>query len=383
MMAKQGFIALILSLVIVIVPSTVSAEGIEDDLLPLCLPDMYFDPTQDCIPFGPTAYMLDMAELGITFPETPLSIQIPDPSLSELESIYAYVTANRAPIFQTLNDAIQNNKGKIVRWITPGFNYVSISQTQYTQGKYYHYTDVGWMLGKDVAITTVPVFQGVEFTVTPEHSFGWVLSIFAPGGIAETKRTPGYENDDYTGRYLDHLQMVQIYDIKTIDGWDWYLVGPDEWVNQKAIAKVTPRSGPPEGMTWTRWIEVNLFEQTVVVYEDRELVFATVIASGINPYFTYPGIFKIEEKIDLTRMRYLTDPSNAYNLESVPWTMYFDDARAFHGAYWRANLGYPQSHGCINMSVGDSHWLFDWARLGDRVYVYDPSGKTPLSESDR
>ncbi len=383
MMAKQGFIALILSLVIVIIPTTVSAEGIEDDLLPLCLPDMYFDPTQDCIPFGPTAYMLDMAELGITFPETPLSIQDPDPSLSELESIYAYVTADRAPIFQTLNDAIQNNKGKIVRWITPGFNYVSISQTQYTQGKYYHYTDVGWMLGKDVAITTVPVFQGVEFTETPEHSFGWVLSMFAPGGIAETKRTPGYENDDYTGRYLDHLQMVQIYDIRTIDDWDWYLVGPDEWVNQKAIAKVTPRSGPPEGMTWTRWIEVNLYEQTVVVYEDRELVFATVIASGINPYFTYPGIFKIEEKIDSTRMRYLTDPSNAYNLESVPWTMYFDDARAFHGAYWRANLGYPQSHGCINMSVGDSHWLFDWARLGDRVYVYDPSGKTPRSESDR
>jgi len=107
------------------------------------------------------------------------------------------------------------------------------------------------------------------------------------------------------------------------------------------------------------------------------------MASGVRPYYTYPGIFQIEEKLDLTRMRWLTDPADSYNLESVPWTMYFDENRAFHGAYWRANLGYPQSKGCLNMSVGDSQWLFNWANLGDRVYVYDPSGKTPLSDSDR
>ncbi|MCJ7715561.1 MAG: L,D-transpeptidase, partial [Anaerolineales bacterium] len=186
-----------------------------------------------------------------------------------------------------------------------------------------------------------------------------------------------------TGRYLEHQQLVQIYEEETIEGWDWYLIGPDEWVIQTAVAKVSPRSGPPEGLAWTRWIEVDLYEQTMVVYDNRELVFATIIASGVHPYYTYPGIFKIEEKLDITRMRYLTDPSDAYNLESVPWTMYFDDRRAFHGAYWRANLGYPQSHGCVNLSVGDSHWLYDWAHLGDRVFVYDPTGKTPLSESDR
>jgi hypothetical protein len=27
--------------------------------------------------------------------------------------------------------------------------------------------------------------------------------------------------------------------------------------------------------------------------------------------------------------------------------------------------------------VGDAHWLFNWAREGDWVYVYDPSGQTP------
>jgi hypothetical protein len=382
-MRRRLLIAIISGLFLALIPFTALAEGIEDGSIPLCPPDIFYDSTQDCMPLGPTAYLLDMAEKGITFPETPLPIQNPDPSLSELEFIYAYVVSDRAPVFRTFNDVINNNKKNIVRRITPGFNYVSISQTEISHGKYYYYTDVGWMSGSDLEITSVPIFQGVEFTETPRLDFGWILSMFSAGGKAETKLTPGYDIDDYTGRYLDHQQLVQIYDVQTVGKWDWYLIGPDEWVIQTAVAKISPRSGPPEGMTWTRWIEVNLYEQTIAVYESGELVFATLIASGVGPYYTYPGIYTIEEKEDLTRMRWLTDPEDAYNLESVPWTMYFDESRAFHGAYWRANLGYPQSHGCVNMSVGDSHWLFNWASVGDRVYVYDPSGKTPLSESDR
>jgi len=374
---------LLICLLLLFVPAKAQAEGSEEDSLPLCPPDLFYDATQDCVPFGPAAYLQDMAKLGITFPETPLPIQNPDPALSEVEYTYAYVTANRAPIFLTLTDAVETNNDQIIRWITPGFNYVSISQTEYVQGKYYHFTDVGWMRGNDLVVASVPVFQGVEFSESPTHAFGWVLSMFAPGGVAETKRTPGYENDDYTGHYLEHMDLVQIYDIKTVNNWNWYLVGPDEWVIQTSIAKISPRTGPPEGLNWDRWIEVNLYEQTLAVYDQRQLVFATVIASGLKPFYTYPGIFKIEEKLDETRMRYLMDPEHAYNLESVPWTMYFDEDRAFHGAYWRANLGYPQSHGCVNMSVGDSHWLYNWAKPGDRVYVYDPSGKTPLAESDR
>jgi hypothetical protein len=28
-------------------------------------------------------------------------------------------------------------------------------------------------------------------------------------------------------------------------------------------------------------------------------------------------------------------------------------------------------------SAGDSHWIFNWAKEGDWVYVHDPSGATP------
>jgi hypothetical protein len=326
---------------------------------------------------------MEMAQYGFTFPEIPLPIQKPDPDLAILDYFYAYVIPERAPIYRTLTDAIEENKGNIVMRTTRGFTYVAISETASGNGKHYYRNKFGWMDGDDLLFTQVPDFQGVLFLQPPKHDFGWILSVFSPGGITETKRTPGYENDDYTGHYLEYQEMVQIYDVVTVGDWDWYMIGPDEWLEQRTVAKVSPRTSPPENLDWDRWIEVNLYEQTLAVYEDGQLIFATLIASGKAPLYTYPGIFKIEEKLDLTTMRWLAGEDISYNLEEVPWSMYFDQDRALHGAYWRASLGYPQSHGCVNLSVGDAHWLYNWAELDDHVYVYDPSGETPLSEADR
>ena len=131
-MSRRFLFATLIGLFLALIPSTALAEGIEEGSIPLCPPDIFYYSTQDCMPLGPIAYLLDMAEKGITFPETPLPIQTPDPSLSDVEYRYAYVVSDNAPIFRTFNDVINNNKGKIVRRIKPGFNYVSISQTAYS-----------------------------------------------------------------------------------------------------------------------------------------------------------------------------------------------------------------------------------------------------------
>jgi len=162
------------------------------------------------------------------------------------------------------------------------------------------------------------------------------------------------------------------------------MIAPDEWIPEKyeyqrRIGRVIPNTTPPEGVENGRWIEVNLEQQTIAVYQNHELIFVTLIASGLEPFWTRPGLFQIYEKHETTPMRgsFEADRSDAYYLEDVPWTMYFDNARAIHGAYWHNKFGAVLSHGCVNLSVGDSHWVFDWAEAGDWVYVWDPSGKTP------
>ncbi len=173
-----------------------------------------------------------------------------------------------------------------------------------------------------------------------------------------------------------YVDIVQVYDTQTANGVDWNMIGPDQWVEARIMAMVTPNPTPPEGVTTARWIDIDLAEQTLTVYENNQLVFATVIASGLEPFWTRPGLFQIYLKKETETMRN-NDPTDYYYLDNVPWTMYFDKARALHGAYWRTRFGYPQSHGCINLSVGDAHWLFNWAHEGDYVYVHDPSGLTP------
>jgi lipoprotein-anchoring transpeptidase ErfK/SrfK len=71
------------------------------------------------------------------------------------------------------------------------------------------------------------------------------------------------------------------------------------------------------------------------------------------------------------------DRSDYYYLDDVPWAVYYDEARAIHGTYWHTYFGYPQSHGCVNLTIGDAKVVYDWVNVGDWVYVWDPSGATP------
>lgn len=350
----------------------------------ICLPGVYLQDPGDCNPTGPSSYLTEMAGHGIVFPLTELAYAKPSFELTYVNTRYGLVRTANAPVFGSVEDAMTGNKSKAVQRIDSPFAYISYTDEAVVDGRRFYMIDQGlWMTANDVSrIGAVPLFQGITFTHTPERAFGWVLAYLAPGPV-ETKRTPGYETQDYTGRGLNNHQIVQVYATQKVGGQEWYLVRPDEWVPQNFIARVLPDATPPEGVTGDRWIEVNLDEQTLAVYDQRQLVFATLIASGLDPFWTRPGLFQISSKLDTTPMRgsFEADRSDAYYLEDVPYTMYFDQARALHGAYWRANLGFPQSHGCVNLSVGDSRWLYEWAELGDWVYVWDPSGKTPTDPS--
>jgi hypothetical protein len=348
----------------------------------LCLPGVYLYAT-DCSQIGPSAYLKTLADQNITFPVAPLPANNPDFNLTYANVAYGEVRGPNAPIYGSIQDALTGKKKNASQLIDASFSYISYTDETVVDGKRLYMVSPGlWMTANDVIRVAAPRFQGLTLTETPRQAFGWVLSYLSQDSLVETKRTPGYRGDDYTGHFLKNHSIVWVYQEKTVDEIKWYLVGPDEWIPQNVLARVMPNTTPPLGVDGDRWIEVNLFEQTIVIYDNYEMVFATLIASGLDPFWTRPGVFKIYEKLDTTPMRgsFEADRSDAYYLEDVPWTLYFDEKRAIHGAYWRSNLGFPQSHGCVNMSIGDAQWIYNWAELGDWVYVWDPSGQTPIDE---
>jgi lipoprotein-anchoring transpeptidase ErfK/SrfK len=118
---------------------------------------------------------------------------------------------------------------------------------------------------------------------------------------------------------------------------------------------------PPQGIGENeRWIDVNLTEQTLVAYEGPNPVFATVISSGREKYSTPPGKFRIYGKHVTITMDNPDGGEEAYSIEDVPWTQYFNEGYALHAAFWHDRFGRVRSHGCINLSPGDARRLFFW-----------------------
>ncbi|HSQ16291.1 MAG TPA: L,D-transpeptidase [Anaerolineales bacterium] len=342
----------------------------------LCQPGVYLVDPQGCLPLGPSAYRTRLAQQGIVLPLIDLPAHPLDPSLSMLPYQYAVLGEDPSPVYPSLEDAIAGKNA--YRTIEAGgLRYVSyINYADTENGRFFELRSGGWMRVSSRVSIPRSYPGGLEFSRTPLNTFGWILPLAA---TVETKRTPGYGTSDYTGHLINQYEVVQVYSTQVVDNIEWYLVGPDEWIEQRLIGRVIPNPIPPEGVTNGRWMEINLYEQTLSVYVNNQLVYATLIASGLDPFFTRPGLFSIYQKLETTPMMgaFEADRSDFYYLEDVPYTMYYDQLRALHGAYWRTAFGFPQSHGCINLAPADARWLYEWAVEGDWVYVWDPSGETP------
>ena len=114
-----------------------------------------------------------------------------------------------------------------------------------------------------------------------------------------------------------------------------------------------------------RWIDVNLSEQRVYAYEGDVIVNSFLVSTGTARTPTVTGKFKIWIKLKSTTMR-----GPGYYLTNVPYTMYFHKGYGLHGTYWHNNFGTPMSHGCVNLSIPDSEWLYYWAMEGTTVNVH-------------
>ena len=103
----------------------------------------------------------------------------------------------------------------------------------------------------------------------------------------------------------------------------------------------------------------------VYAYEGDQLVNSFVASTGTWEYPTVTGQYNVYVKYPYTDMSGVD-----YYLADVPNTMYFYKGYAIHGTYWHSNFGTPMSHGCVNLSIPDSAWVFEFATVGTLVNVH-------------
>jgi len=120
----------------------------------------------------------------------------------------------------------------------------------------------------------------------------------------------------------------------------------------------------------SKWIDVSQKTFKVTLYEGTTMIkqFTCVVGAVRTP--TTSGTFYINRKYAVTSMSGHNLDGSTYHLSYVPWTMYFHNGEALHGAPWRSSFGYRGSHGCVNLPVSAAKYIFEWAPLGTRVVVH-------------
>jgi lipoprotein-anchoring transpeptidase ErfK/SrfK len=148
--------------------------------------------------------------------------------------------------------------------------------------------------------------------------------------------------------------------------WTWVEIDPGRWVRRDRVRAVQAAEAPAELSPGERWVDIDRTEQTLVAYEGRLAVFATMVSTGRDRNETPPGVFR-------TWARYLSrtmdNTENAgisghFRMGDVPWVQFFDADRGLHAVYWHDDFGHARSHGCVNLSPRDAERLFRWARPG-------------------
>jgi hypothetical protein len=141
------------------------------------------------------------------------------------------------------------------------------------------------------------------------------------------------------------------------------------WAVATTLRRIEPRTSFPSLVTGDRkWIDVSINQQTLVAYEGKRPVFATLVTTGIGglgdpktTQATVRGSFMIHQKEVSSTMDGEGDgAADSYALRDVPFVQYFHEGYALHGTYWHDEFGSWRSHGCINLSPEDAAWLFEW-----------------------
>jgi len=265
--------------------------------------------------------------------------------------------------------------GNVVRVIEEGFNFVTVLSNE---NGWTRINGDEWVRSEGLTDTSwvVSRFTGVELPAEGfEQTMTWALVNMYPS--PEPGADPS-ENLDLIPRYT----RLYIHDTVVVDGYNWYLVNDGEWVHQFRVALSEPLDAVPESVDTELWVGIDLYEQVLTVYRDDTPLFTTLVATGLPRWPTYEGTFHIYFRNPREYMSWGTVGDDFYSLEEVPWTMFFDEGRALHGAYWHDGFGYRRSHGCVNMSITDAYWLYQLVademgsfrsadyETGPAVYVY-------------
>ncbi len=146
-------------------------------------------------------------------------------------------------------------------------------------------------------------------------------------------------------------------------------------VTPKGEEKVTvweasPAGGGTPGIAEGKYVEINLSEQRMYLFNGSNLEGSFIVSSGKASMPTPEGTRYILAKSDRAwsakyklYMPYWQDMGGSYGIHELPeWP-----GGAKEG---EAHLGIPVSHGCVRLGVGAAQTVYNWTEIGTPVFIH-------------
>jgi lipoprotein-anchoring transpeptidase ErfK/SrfK len=245
--------------------------------------------------------------------------------------------------------------GKDPRKLLPGFGVV-VTEQRMLGGEPIGRTSLGRDIAmKDLRPATPSHFRGSHLDERG-LDFGWVVK----------EGAPVHAQPDIMSKSVAHRTRYTRLTLASRKGPQGFYRVADGWMAETDLRVPRISSRPSAVGDAEPWIDVELTTQTLVAYRGDKPVFATLVATGVgsegSPLSTPKGIHRIRAKLRAATMDNLDHTGVApYSYEEVPFTQSIGRV-ALHGAFWHDQFGVPRSHGCINLTLADAEWLFEFTQ---------------------
>ena len=285
-----------------------------------------------------------------------LHSRLPDVDRS-LPYRYAKVETQGTPLFSRIptpeeeRQAIDGGKDA-VRERLEGAIFVAVDRVVEDGGRRFVRTVRGHYVRRaDVHMLEPTSMHGEHFGDEPAP----VAFVYVEGAALYDRQT--FEPRGMAMRYA----RFAVDDLVERDDKRW-VVTADGYAIEREHVRIADFVEPPDRIPDdVKWVHVDLAQQTLVAYEGRKPVMATLISGGAEGFEAPLGVFRVHKK-HVTRTMAGPDPdAGRYEVAEVPWTLYYWGSYALHGAYWHDDFGNVRSHGCTNIPPRDARWLFYWS----------------------
>jgi lipoprotein-anchoring transpeptidase ErfK/SrfK len=117
----------------------------------------------------------------------------------------------------------------------------------------------------------------------------------------------------------------------------------------------------------------KVLPENLTLYNDGAAQYTNIpVNTGAPGADTTDGTYPVFEHVTSSVMKGTNPDGTTYDDPAVPWASYFNGGDALHG-FVRAQYGFPQSNGCVEMTVADAGMLWPLTPIGTLVTVVGPA----------